>query len=158
MIKYKVKKDTREKEKHGWIFPVSDQCLGTEVETLKTGDYTLEGYEKILTIERKGTSGEFAQNIVQSRFEKELIRLEEFEQPFIILEFELEDVVNFPQNSGIPEKICQKLRITPQFYLKKINELQLKYRTKFVFAGKRGREFASSLFKRVVEKYGIIGS
>ena len=152
-IKYTVARDTR--EQLGWTFPVSDQCLGTVNATLKSGDYTLEGYEEIFAIERKRSSGEFAQNVVQKRFEKELKRLESLEHSFVVLEFNLEDIITYPKNSGIPIKIWNRLQLTPQFFLKRLHELQIEYKTEFIFAGNYGREFCSSLFKRMVEKYGI---
>ncbi len=140
-------------EQLGWSFAPSDRCLGTIPGTLKTGDYSLVGYEKLFVIERKGSSGEFAQNVVQDRFEKELVRLEEFVHPFIILEFTLEEIVSFPVNSGIPEEKWSELRVKPLFFMKRLNELNLQYRTKILFCGGRGWELASSLFKRITEKY-----
>jgi hypothetical protein len=149
MEKYKVLRDTREQQ--GWDFPAKDLCLGTVDATLKTGDYTLDGYENVFVIERKMSTGEISQNIVQSRFERELQRLESFAYPFLVCEFTLEDVINFPHNSGIPRSRWSTLRISPQFLLKRLNEFQIRYRTRFIFAGQMGREFASSLFKRVIE-------
>ena len=48
---YTVIKDTR--EQRGWIFNKSDRCDGMRVETLKTGDYTLGGFEEMVCVERK---------------------------------------------------------------------------------------------------------
>jgi len=147
---YEVIRDTREQE--GWVFPASDPCLGTVVGTLKTGDYTLKGYEDVFVIERKGSTGEFAANIVQSRFERELERLKGFRYAFVVLEFTISDIVSFPYNSGIPKDKWRSLRISPQFLMKRINDFQVQYpNVHFVFAGSHGREFASSLFKRIAE-------
>lgn len=148
---YKVLRDTREKENHGWVFPVGSHCVGTHEKTLKTGDYTLEGFEDTFVIERKGSVAEFSTNLTQPRFEKELERLDQFKFAFIVLEFELKDIVKFPVNSGIPEFRWATLRVTPQFLMKRLHEVQLAHRAQLVFAGMWGREYASSLFKRVVE-------
>ena len=55
---YLVYRDTREKD--GWDFAQSGYCAGTEPQTIKTGDYTLHGYENHLCIERKGNVSELA--------------------------------------------------------------------------------------------------
>ena len=146
---YLVLRDTR--EQRGWDFPEKHPCLGTEEATLKTGDYTLKGYESIFVVERKFSTGEIAQNIVQNRFERELERLEEFRFPFLVCEFTLADIISFPVNSGIPKSKWQSLRITPQFLMKRLNEFQIRYRTRIIFAGIHGREFVSSLLKRITE-------
>jgi ERCC4 domain len=148
---YTVVRDTREQKNNGWLFPASDSCTGTEIDTLPTGDYTLRGYETVFVIERKGSIAEFAQNVVQGRFERELTRMQEFEHPFMVLEFEVDDIVNWPKTAGLPKRVIDKLRITPQFLLKRFNDFQVKYKTKIITAGANGRYEASSLFKRICE-------
>lgn len=149
--KYQVVRDTREKDDHGWIFPSNERCLGTVEATLPTGDYTLEGYEKVFVIERKGSVAEFARNLVQKRFENELCRLDEFQFSYIVLEFELAQIVNFPIGSGIPESKWSHIKLTPQFLMQKVCELQLKHKARLIFAGQCGKHIASSLFKRIIE-------
>ncbi len=148
-MKYIVYKDTREQE--GWEFTPSTNCEGMEIHTLRTGDYTIKGFEDVLTIERKASTGEFAKNIVDGRFERELIRMEKYKWPFMVLEFELNDIVNFPANSGIPKSKWDKLRIGNWFMLKRLTEYQIKYKTKILLAGKQGKVLAASIFKRVLE-------
>ncbi|MBY0525588.1 MAG: ERCC4 domain-containing protein [Gemmataceae bacterium] len=150
---YTVVRDTREKE--GWTFPAGGLCQGTVVGTLRTGDYSLKGYEKLFVIERKGSIGEFARNIVQSRFDRELVRLESFAHPFMVLEFTMEDIVLFPQNANLPDYVIKRLRISPQFIMKRLNDFQVKYRTHIILAGKYGRHVSSSLFKRITEQCPI---
>lgn len=147
---YKVIRDTR--EQLGWDFPVSSCCEGTVEQRLPTGDYTLAGYEQAFVVERKGTTGEFSQNLIQDRFNKEMLRLEKFTYPFIVCEFDMCDIQNFPEGSGIPKHLWRKLRVTPQFFLKRFWELQVLYRTKIILAGRFGGQVAaSSLFKRISE-------
>lgn len=150
MPDYQVIRDTREQK--GWHFPVSPPCLGTVVGTLKTGDYTLKGYEDQFVIERKGSIAEFVENVVQQRFERELQRLEAFPHAFVVLEFTFDDIVNWPLTAAIPERAKQATRLTPQFIMKRFNEFQIMYKTKFILAGEYGLYVASSLFKRVVER------
>ena len=58
---YTVIQDTREKE--GWYFSEYDKCSGMESGTLKTGDYTLRGFEELVCIERKASTSEISQNL-----------------------------------------------------------------------------------------------
>jgi hypothetical protein len=147
--KYTVIQDIQ--EKIPWQFLQSVYCAGTEVKHLETADYSLKGLEKKFVIERKRDTGEFARNITQKRFERELIRLQEFEFPFLILEFTMSDILNFPHGSGIPEKFWKRLQINSSFMLQTLIDYQIKYRAKIILAGKHGKSTASYLFKRMVE-------
>jgi len=51
MQKVKVLVDTR--EQCPWKFTENSWCSGSEITTLKTGDYTLEGFEDKLCVEKK---------------------------------------------------------------------------------------------------------
>ncbi len=149
--KYKVLRDTSEKEGFGWYYEADDECLGTEKSNLNTGDYTIENYEKEFIIERKRNTGEWYKNIFEKRFEEEFKRLEEFAHPFLICEFTMNDLINFPFNSGIPQKYWSKLRAKSQYLISAMNRYQMVYKTKFILAGDHGREMAKCLFRKVVE-------
>lgn len=152
---YTVLRDTREqKQGNRWTFPVSETCLGTIEQKMKTGDYTLLGYEQILCVERKASTAEVSMNMYQPRFTRELERMEEFKHAYLICEFTLADIVSFPFRSGIPQNKWTALRTTPQLLMKKLIEFQLQFKTKWIFAGSDGRAFVSSLFKRVIEDEG----
>lgn len=155
MIKYQVIRDSREQD--GWTFPVDDNCEGTVVAGLKTGDYTLKGFEKTFVIERKGCVSEFATNLMEDRFERELERLDSFLHPFIILEFQIENMFNFPKDSGIPLHMQGRIKVKPKFLIKRLNQILVCHKTKVIFAGDYGRWLASSIFKRIVEN-GIVSS
>lgn len=136
---YEVTRDSREQQ--GWTFPASSRCSGTHVGTLKTGDYTLVGYEDKFTIERKASTAEFATNLFEKRFHRELDRMDKFEHAYLILEFQIEDIVLFPEGSGIPRSKWPKLRMTPQLMMCKLHELQLAHPTIHIWlVGRRGRE------------------
>lgn len=147
-IKNFVIQDSR--EKRGWNFVKGEYISGVEVDGLKTGDYTIKGFEKDFVIERKGSTSEIAQNIFQERFEKELIRLEEFKYPYLICEFDFDDLVNFPVNSGIPPKLWKKVKTTGKYLVSAFMRYQVVYKTKFILAGSHGMEVAESLFKMMV--------
>lgn len=142
-----ILRDTREKENKGWIF--SEDNFRTEDVTLPTGDYTIKGYENDFIIERKACISEFASNITQDRFFKELGRFDSFKWAFLILEFQLSDIMVWPVGSGVPNP-----KIQSKFILKRLNEFQIHWNVKIIFAGAYGKEMASSLFKRVSEFYG----
>jgi hypothetical protein len=149
---YVVIRDTREKPGHGWTFDKSATCGGTKVSTLKTGDYTLVGYEDILCVERKGCVREFAMNLLQKRFEAELVRMTKFAVAVVVLEFDFEDIIRWPEGSGIPKYKWRKLKVRSSLLLKKFWDLKIAYpNIQFMFAGYHGKEAVSSLFKRVNE-------
>lgn len=150
-MKHTIIRDTREQE--GWLFNASKHYTGTICASLKTGDYTLQGFEDIFTIERKGSVAELAKNITEQRFVNELERLQEMKYAFILLEFTLGDIISYPVGSKIPPSKWKKLKIRGHFVLKKFIEMQLDYpNIHFVLCGSNGKEIASSIFKRVLER------
>lgn len=158
-MKNVVIRDTREKKGEGWIFIPTDWCQGTITGTLKTGDYSIQGYEEVFCIERKGSASELAQNITQKRFEDELKRMQSYEYSFILLEFDMSDVLKYPEGSGIPKSKWKYLGFKGGYFLKRILELELRYpKTKIIFCGKHGLDVALSLMKRFTEKMAKDGS
>ncbi len=151
IVKPFIIKDTREKELHGWEFKESDFLSGTKQEKLDTGDYSIENFESVFTIERKATTSEIANNIHEERFKNELERLDNFKWPFLICEFTIADILTFPVNSGIPPRYWNKIKVKPQYLLSVIHGYMVKYKTKFIFAGKHGQECALTLFKQILK-------
>lgn len=155
--RYTVWRDTS--EKLGWQFDESDACAGTVDKNLYTADYSIDGFydDKTFVIERKGSVGELAACVTQKErwddFRQELERLEEFKFPFVVCEFPLSLLRTYPRGSGIPPKVWPSVRVGPRFLLKRLEEIWLRYKTKFLFADAPGlgKEIASGLFKRVVE-------
>lgn len=156
---YTIIRDTREKDLKGWQWRKSLYCDGTVDGTMKTGDYTLEGYEGVLTIERKGRISEFAKNINEVRFGKELERMAQFKHAYVILEFTMRDLLNYPIGSGIPRNKWRYLKFKGSFILKKLTAMMVEFPTiHFILAGDAGKETASSIFKRIVESERAIDS
>jgi hypothetical protein len=142
--------DTREQKP--WSFDhIEDTYFNFNVErgTLKTADYSLKGLEDIFVIERKASSAEVAQNIMEERFEKEFKRLAEYKYKFVICEFELRDIINYPIGSGIPQKIWSSIKVSGKYIQKRITELQIDYNVPFIFAGDFAVEQAIAIFKKV---------
>ena len=151
--KYTVIRDTREQAFY-WEFEPSEKCVGTVVANLKTGDYTIDGMQDIFTIERKFSTGEFSGNISEDRFERELERMDKLKHAFLIFEFTLNDIYNFPSNSTIPSNKWHLLRVTPNYILKRLIEIETNHKCKIIFAGNKGSEIAGTIFKRMEELYG----
>lgn len=149
---YDVIKDTREQK--GWFFTDPTlSCSSLTNAKLDTGDYTIKGYEQKIIVERKGSVSEVANNLSEDRFFRELDRLESFAHPFIIMEFTLDEFMRFP-HGAMPANKARFCKITPQFLLMKLNEIQFNYKTKLLFCGRSGEKMAASLFKRAIKKYG----
>jgi len=142
VMNHKIIVDTREKTP--WEFENSVS------RKLDVGDYSIEGYESILAVERKATTSEFARNINESRFLDVLDRLDSIRYGFIICEFTMDDVLSFPRNSGIPQKLWNTVRVHPNYILKCILEYQMRYNVNILMCGSQGREVAKSIFKRVL--------
>lgn len=153
VLPYTVIRDSREKQNHGWMFPETTECTGTVIETLKTGDYTLANWQNDFVIERKATTSELATNIYESRFERELERLDSFKYPFIICEFSFDDVAMFPINSGIPKSIWHRVKLSADYMQNCLAKWQIQHKVKIIFAGKNGDIAAKKLFKYIT-KYG----
>jgi hypothetical protein len=152
MSKYLIVRDTQEKANF-WNFEPSEKCIGTTDDSLSTGDYTIKGMEDIFTIERKYSTGEFSGNITEARFERQLCRMDAMKHSFLVLEFTLQDVYNFPSGSGIPSKKWSQLRVTPNFILKRLIEIETDHKCKIIFAGNKGEEIATTIFKRMQQLY-----
>ena len=152
---YHVIKDTREQD--GWIFNPYDKCTGMDIGTLHTGDYTLKGFEELVCIERKACASEIAMNLGKKKgaFEAEIQRMRDFPFSFVICEFDMDDVLKYPEGSRVPRHLRQKVKVTGKYLLKTLLEFQLYYDTKIVFCGNKNNAFlvCNSLFKRLNELF-----
>jgi hypothetical protein len=143
--------DTREQQPwkidgRNWPGPVT-------IATLKTGDYTLRGYEGVVVVERKKSPSEIANNLFEARFERELERMEAITHPFIFLDFPFADLDDYPRIESVPHSVRRRIRLTGRQLLKRIHEFELKYKARWFCTEGRGRTKAISLFKRILEKY-----
>jgi hypothetical protein len=127
----------------------------TAKKKLDTGDYTIEGFENILAIERKKSVSEIATNLSESRFSDVLDRLSKIKHSYMVFEFSLDEVYSFPVGSDIPKKLWDKLRISGNYIIKRLIEIQLKYNIQVVFCGDsdNAEKFSVSLMKRIYEQY-----
>jgi ERCC4-type nuclease len=152
---YKVIKDTREQD--GWSFSPYDKCLGMEIGTLNTGDYTLKGFEEVVCVERKACASEIAMTLGKKKgaFNAEMERMKDFPFSFLICEFDMADVLRYPEGSRVPRNLRAKVKVTGKYLLKCLLEFQVWYDTKIIFAGNKNNAFlvCNSLFKRLNELF-----
>ena len=152
---YKVIKDTREQD--GWFFSPYDKCAGMEVGSLNTGDYTLQDFEDVVCIERKGCTSEIAMNLGRKKkpLQAEMERMKDYPFSFIICEFSMDDLLKYPENSKVPMRMRPKVKVTGKYLLKCVVEFQIWYDTKILFCGNKQNAFVvcNSIFKRLNELF-----
>jgi ERCC4-type nuclease len=147
--------DTR--EQNGWDTFLDHRVDYVERCKLDEGDYTTTDIlslekitgRKILRIERKASTGELAANLGQKRvtFEKELVRLSEYEHKYLIMEFDEDTVYSFPYNSGIPErkwyrinkqgKKVRAIKMNGPYMVSLLSQMRDKYGIELIYAGNK---------------------
>lgn len=144
---FKVIIDTREQQP--WEF----DRVAYANRKLDTGDYSVEGYEHLLCVERKKSVSEIANNITEKRFKDVIDRMKTYKYSYLILEFSLEDIYRYPIGSNVPKRMWDKLKITSGFILKNLLELQLKHNIHVLFCGdpSNASKIAITLMKKVYE-------
>jgi ERCC4-type nuclease len=109
----------------------------TIVTKLDTGDYSIQGREKEICIERKGKIAEFYQNCVQKRFWKEMDRILDYPHRYLILEFTPEHIDNIPYSLNLPKRVWSKMKISPKYIWKCLHKIQYEYGVIALFTGSR---------------------
>jgi ERCC4-type nuclease len=121
---------------------------------LDTGDYSIEGLENLVAIERKRNVAEFANNITEKRFVDVVERLSKIPYAFILFEFDMDQVMSYPIGSDIPKRLWDKIRISPSFLLKHIVDLQINHNIRIIFCGNsdNAEKVALSIMRRVYKE------
>lgn len=142
--------DTR--EQHPWQFTE----FTTAKRKLDTGDYSIEGLEDKLCIERKNGIAEIATNIVETRFKDVIDRMSKYDHAYILIECDYDQLMNYPKGSDVPKRLWDHIKITPGFILKFLTQLSVSYNIHVLFCGNPewAERTALSIMKRVIEKYG----
>lgn len=154
--RFNIIKDTREKE-GSWQFKNARNVDLVIDHKLDTGDYSIQGLESLLSIERKRNINEFASNITQARFKNELDRLKEFKYKYIICEFGYQDVVNWPDSSKLPPEKKFHIRTSNKYVMRWISEIQVLYNIHLLFCfNTRIAEWSAiNIMRRVYEQEQI---
>lgn len=136
--------DTR--EQYPWDFK---SPLIMKTEKLDSGDYSIAGHEDKFVIERKATTSELFKNVTEKRFTEEIERLSDYKKAFIICEFPFDYIIDYPIGSTIPKRYWKGLRVKPQFVIKFLSNIQIKYGINIIYAGSRDNAIiiAQSLMK-----------
>lgn len=154
---FTIIQDTR--EQIPFDFSSYDECQKVVIKTLKTGDYSLDGLENNLFIERKRSTGELANNlgVDKVRFFKELERMSKVKWKYIVCEFSIDDIISFPTNSGIPKNKWSSLKFTGRALYKIMKDVEAKFGVKFIFAenSEDATDKVIEIFKKVKEYYEV---
>lgn len=127
--------DTREKKDSFYFFSYPD--VQTKTKGLKTGDFSIEGYEDKITIDRKRDCNELQMCLGQhwARFYRELQRMSSFDEGYIVCAFPYEDVETFPFNSGVPKHRWKYIKTSAKFLKKRIHDIEDEFpNIKFIFS------------------------
>lgn len=145
--------DTREKSPFDFNFYDCD----ITVATLKTGDYTIQGYEDIIAIERKCSTSELAGNLGKNkiRFDNAIERLSNLEHAYIVCEFSREALYSFPKNSGIPKSKLKYVRMNGKYMVKCLYEYEEEYGIKTIFCNNKqeAEEKVIEIFTKVINQH-----
>lgn len=94
-------------------YSFNSSLILTKRKKLRTGDYSLKGYEKKITIERK-TLNDYVQTIIhrQKNFKKELQRMKNMDYAIIIVEADWSDLLNKKYNCNAKPSSVMGLTIS----------------------------------------------
>jgi ERCC4-type nuclease len=125
----------------------------TAVHKLDTGDYSIEGLENVLCIERKKSVSEIANNITEKRFKDVIERMSQYKYSYMLLEFDLDDIFNYPVGSEIPRRLWNKIKISPNFIIKNLLEFQLLNKINIIYCGSasNAERISLSLMNKIYE-------
>lgn len=141
--KFGIIRDTREQKGKGWNFNRSSNCLGQKIQKLDVGDYTVEGLEEVLMIERKTIGdlwGTLGNQKNYKRFLKEIDRAKDHKLKFLVIEGDLGDVNRGYRYSQVPADNIHA----------KLVSLQVKHNVHVIFAGRK--DVARAYVRRLMHK------
>lgn len=120
---FTVIRDTREKVGY-WDLSFYEGCDSQVVRVIKTGDYSIDGMEDLVSIERKRNSGELAVCFgnKSKQFNRMMDRMKEFRFAYIIIECSMQTLFAFPTGSGIPPRYWKRLRTNGKWLYRQLME------------------------------------
>lgn len=147
--------DTR--EQRPWNFEAEEKksghksrIVGSQVDTLDCGDYTLLNYEHCLRIERKMGFGELLGNMTpiahKERFEREMEKLSQYKYKYIVIEGNI--------NNDLLGMSPVQFKYAPpcSSVLRWLIEIHMKYGVVPIFAGDAGKRVVRNIFEMVVRE------
>jgi len=151
--KFTIIRDSREHDGHGWKWNKNTWCKGSKVKKLDTGDYTIEEAPGLIIIERKFGFNELCSNFIghRERLNRVMERMVEYyHYRYIIVECELNEILNVWNYRYLPTKVRNK---APNVILGSLIAIGLKYGIHIIFAGNKGKEYATRLMRKAYEYY-----
>jgi ERCC4-type nuclease len=145
--------DTR--EKIPWDYDGDDSFAEIKSKKLDVGDYSIEGMEDIIVIERKAGADELYNNFGQKggkRIYAEIDRMKDHKIKIIIVEQTLEEILD-PESYyvNISGKNRFSKRMPPAVVASNLNELMLKHGVQVIFAGFKAQATAKNLLLKAYE-------
>lgn len=120
------------------------EIIGAKEKTLKTGDYSVEGYEDRIAVERKAFSDLYnCLTTDTERFEKQLQRLSKFDHSYLIIDSTVSGLLLGSPYSDVPGEVI----------LKRLVRLYVKYKVPFCFAENKGAKITQNLLNEAVKTY-----
>lgn len=119
--------DTREQKPY--IFNKTKNCMGSILTKLDAGDYTIEGCEDLIRIERKSSVTELFINLgrERERFYNEIERMADIKYKFLVLEFSYADLLKGSYYS----------KISPNYIISNLMKLSLEHNIHVIYCGDR---------------------
>ena len=149
--------DTKERELQ-WDFDGDNDFLDIKHYKMKTGDYTLEGYEHLITIERKASPDELFANFgdakVKARLHREARRMVKMPHKFVIVECTLDEIAS-PASYYVnrAKRNRQSPFMPPAVVIQNLNSFMLDYDIHVIFAGLKGKSIAKKILLGLHERY-----
>lgn len=145
------------REKTPWNFDNDEKFGGVMVAKLDAGDYSLDGLENIISIERKADVNELLSNFYfqKKRLIAEMERLRSVDHVFFIIEQELSDILN--PNSYFVNTARKNKRgpyVPVGVVMSNLLDLMYDYGIHVIFAGTRAKDITRSLLLTAYKKYG----
>lgn len=147
--------DTREQKD---LFLFRTYPVTTRIKKLDTGDYSVVGYEKKITIDRKRDSSELQMCYGQNwkRFQRMLDRMTLFDEAYILCTFPEYHLQIFPQESNIPKSKWPKIKTSASYLRYKTKKIQEDFpNVKIIFGNSQyeSEEIAFNLLKTYYDKH-----
>lgn len=146
--------DTREKK--GWEIKAEGgrrtgpKVLGTKVDTLDTGDYSIEGLTDLVRVERKNSLVELMGNMTpvsnKDRFIREMERLSEYKYKYLLVETSLNE-----EMLGL--SICQMRGPAMSKVLDWVLSIEMDYGVTPLFVGDSGPRVLKYILRNIAKRH-----
>ena len=140
-----------DREKKAWDLPYK-----IEKKRLKTGDYTIKGFEEIVAIEKKSGLVELLNDLAngyRGTFERFLKRLSKYPVKVIVVEDTLSELSISRALTHIRRKSRGRARLTSRSIYYWTADIAAKYGIPIVFVGKRAKmDLLPEVFRAAFEK------